>query len=91
MASRLCIKIHERDNVAIAIRDLPAGTQVLPGVVTAEDIPQAHKIALAAMPKGTPVYRYGVLLGHVDRDDAMAMQYLIPGWVYDHKKPCLVR
>lgn len=68
MASRLCIKIHERDNVAIAIRDLPAGTQVFPGVVTAEDIPQAHKIALAAMPKGTPVYRYGVLLGHVDRD-----------------------
>lgn len=26
-----------------------------------------------------------------DRDDAKAMQYLIPGWVYDHKKPCLVR
>ena len=26
-----------------------------------------------------------------DRDDAMAMQYLIPGWKYDSKKPCLVR
>lgn len=26
-----------------------------------------------------------------DRDDAMAMQYLIPNWVYDHKRPCLVR
>ena len=26
-----------------------------------------------------------------DRDDAAAMQYLLPGWVYDHKKPCLVR
>lgn len=26
-----------------------------------------------------------------DRDDAMAMQYLIPNWKYDHKKPCLVR
>ncbi len=26
-----------------------------------------------------------------DRNDAEAMQYLIPGWVYDHKKPCLVR
>ena len=26
-----------------------------------------------------------------DRDDAKAMQYLIPNWVYDHKKPCLVR
>ena len=26
-----------------------------------------------------------------DRNDATAMQYLIPGWKYDHKKPCLVR
>ena len=26
-----------------------------------------------------------------DRNDATAMQYLIPGWTYDHKKPCLVR
>lgn len=26
-----------------------------------------------------------------DRDDAMAMQYLIPGWRYDPKRPCLVR
>lgn len=26
-----------------------------------------------------------------DRDDAMAMQYLIPGWTFDSKKPCMVR
>jgi glucarate dehydratase len=25
------------------------------------------------------------------RDDAAAMQYLIPGWTFDNKKPCLVR
>jgi glucarate dehydratase len=25
------------------------------------------------------------------RDDARAMQYLIPGWKFDNKKPCLVR
>ncbi len=25
------------------------------------------------------------------RDDAQAMQQIIPGWTYDHKKPCLVR
>ena len=68
MTARLCIKIHERDNVAVAIRDLPKGTEVLPGVVTVEDIPQAHKIALADLPKGTEVYRYGVCLGTVDRD-----------------------
>jgi glucarate dehydratase len=25
------------------------------------------------------------------RDDASAMQYLIPGWKFDQKRPCLVR
>jgi glucarate dehydratase len=25
------------------------------------------------------------------RNDAMAMQYLIPGWKFDPKSPCLVR
>ena len=30
-------------------------------------------------------------LGSHDRNDAMAMQYLIPNWKYDSKMPCLVR
>ena len=25
------------------------------------------------------------------RDDSVGMQYLIPGWTFDPKKPCLVR
>ena len=25
------------------------------------------------------------------RDDAAAMQALIPGWTFDNKRPCLVR
>jgi glucarate dehydratase len=25
------------------------------------------------------------------RDDALAMQFLVPGWTFDNKKPCLVR
>jgi hypothetical protein len=25
------------------------------------------------------------------RDDAVAMHYLIPGWAFDRKRPCLVR
>ena len=33
---------------------------------------------------------YNALPSH-DRDDAKSMQYLIPGWKYDHKKPALVR
>lgn len=68
MAERLCIRINERDNVAIAIRDVAKGTEVLPGIVTAEDIPQAHKIALKELKKGAEVLRYGVVLGTVSED-----------------------
>lgn len=25
------------------------------------------------------------------RDDAMGMQYLIPNWIFDNKRPCMVR
>ncbi|MDL2229433.1 glucarate dehydratase [Treponema sp. OttesenSCG-928-L16] len=30
-------------------------------------------------------------LASSDRNDALAMQYLIPGWKFDPKKPCLIR
>ena len=30
-------------------------------------------------------------LGQDARDDAVAMQYLIPGWKYDPKRPCMGR
>lgn len=33
---------------------------------------------------------YSKLPSH-DQDDAADIQYLIPGWEFDHKKPCLVR
>lgn len=68
MAKRLCIQITEKDNVAIAVYDIAKGTEVMPGVVTAEDIPQAHKIALSACPKGTEIIRYGVVLGTTSTD-----------------------
>jgi len=29
--------------------------------------------------------------GRGARNDAIGMQYLIPNWKFDHKKPCLVR
>ncbi len=48
----LMIKIQERDNVAVAVQDLPTGTELLPGLVTRDPIPQAHKIALTDIPAG---------------------------------------
>lgn len=58
------IKIKDIDNVAVAVQDTPAGVEVLPGVVTLQDIPQAHKIALADIPEGGEIIRYGVVLGY---------------------------
>ena len=58
------IRIKEADNVAVAVQDTPAGTEVLPGLVARQDIPQAHKIALTDIPAGGEIVRYGVVLGY---------------------------
>jgi glucarate dehydratase len=46
------------------------------------------ELDMAEVEKAHAVYR-GMGLGA--RDDAQAMQYLIPGWKFDNKRPCLVR
>lgn len=58
------IRIKEADNVAVAVHDLPAGAQVLPGLIALDPIPQAHKIALTDIPAGGEIVRYGVVLGY---------------------------
>ena len=65
MSAPLYIKVKDADNVAIAVHDIPRGTGVMPGVVTREDIPQAHKIALTDIPKGGEVVRYNALSSEV--------------------------
>ena len=69
MEGKLVVKINERDNVAIAIRDLDVGEEVAPGVVTQEPIPQAHKVTLTDIPEGGEVVRYGVVLGYALEDE----------------------
>lgn len=64
----LYVKIGDKDNVAIAIKDLPKGTDCGNGVVTIDDIPQAHKLALVDIPKGKEVIRYNVVLGYAKND-----------------------
>ncbi len=61
------IRMHASDNVAVVANDggLPAGTRI-DGLTLADDVPQAHKVALTDLKKGDPVFRYGVLIGHVE-------------------------
>ena len=57
------IKIHPSDNVAVALRAIPAGT-VFEGVTANMDIPQGHKMALVNMEINTHVMKYGFSIGH---------------------------
>lgn len=68
MKSKYIIKIKDMDNVAVAIHDLAAGTEVLPELTLLDDIPQAHKIALTDIPAGSGIVRYGVILGYAKAD-----------------------
>ena len=58
------VKLTERDNVAVVTHDVPKNTELLPGVITLNDIPQAHKFALVDIPKDGEIIRYGVVLGY---------------------------
>ena len=61
----LYIRIHERDNVGIAVQPegLPAGTRLPSGLTVRDSIPQAHKIALADIAQGAAIVRYGHAIG----------------------------
>lgn len=71
------IHIHPGDNVAVALRTIPAGTEYS-GVRAVMDIPQGHKMALTALAQGDQVVKYGFSIGHTT--EAVA-----PGqWVHTH-------
>ena len=75
------IQIHPRDNVAVALETLPAGTALSVGgceVTAAQEITRGHKIALAEIPAGGEVVKYGNVIG-------IAKEDIKPGsWVHTH-------
>ncbi len=73
MSSSPVIRIHPRDNVVIARRQLLGGT-ALPeeGITVAGLVPPGHKVATTAIAAGQPVRRYDQIIG-------MATQDIAPG------------
>ncbi|MBO7510231.1 MAG: UxaA family hydrolase, partial [Bacteroidales bacterium] len=63
------LRINPVDNVAVALQDLPKG-EIVEGVRLLEEVPRGHKIALADLPEGENVIKYGYPIGHVTRDVA---------------------
>jgi galactarate dehydratase len=73
------LRVDERDNVAVVVnRDgLPVGSRFADGLVLAEAIPEAHKVALADIAEGGAIVRYGVTIGYANREVARG------SWVHD--------
>jgi len=71
------IHIHPKDNVAVALKPIQAGT-VFDGVTAKTDIPQGHKMALSALAENDQIIKYGFSIGH-------ATAPIAPGqWVHTH-------
>ena len=64
--SDVAILLHPDDPVAVAARALPAGTVLVDGdrrVEVRADVPAGHKVALADVPAGGEVRKYGQAIG----------------------------
>jgi glucarate dehydratase len=63
--------------------------KIIGGGIAVPDAPGLGvQVDMAQIEKAHALYRQMSLGG---RDDAAAMQFLIPGWKFDPKRPCLVR
>lgn len=67
----IVLKIHERDNVIVALADLEKGSEISfegQHYKLVDRIPAKHKFYTADIQKGDEVIMYGVLVGRVQRD-----------------------
>ena len=81
------VRIHPADNVAVAVRTLPAGSEAAVGgqrVVLVEEVCAGHKFALHALARGEPLVKYGFPIG------AATAPIALGAWVHSHNlKTCL--
>lgn len=70
MSPSFFIIINSVDTVAVALMPVEPGTALPSGASTVEPVPAGHKAALRAISKGTPVLRYGQIIGFASEDIA---------------------
>lgn len=75
------IKIHENDNVIVALKEIAEGETVAVGELTVtakEVIPAGHKMAIKDIPAGNDVVKYGFRIGNA-KENISAGQ-----WIHTH-------
>ena len=73
----ISILLHQSDDVAIALEPLEPGRR-LRDVVIAEPIPALHKFAIRDISAGTPVKKYGEIIGYSSANISAG------GWAHTH-------
>jgi len=71
------IKLDETDNVAVIVNEKGGceGQSLSDGTILRENVPQCHKVALEDIATGSPIRRYGKIIGYALQD------ILRGGWV----------
>ena len=72
------IMIHEKDNVATALRDIRPNEKVVIGmgdqsseIQVQQSIPYGHKFAVRDIPRGEDILKYGEVMGRTTQDIAV--------------------
>ena len=64
MNDKVTLRLHEADNVVIALDAVQAGNPLAPFDIDAKDaIPRGHKAALKPIKAGAEVVKYGQVIG----------------------------
>jgi len=57
------VKLTDKDNVAVALRDIASG-ETVESITTCNDIPRGHKLALQEIKRGEQVIKYAQIIGY---------------------------
>ena len=67
---RKIIRIHPRDNVAVALEPLAANVRLDDAgttIVVASEVPSGHKVSLTKIESGQPIFKFGFPIGRATR------------------------
>lgn len=66
------VVIHPKDNVAVALEDIPKGQTVRPPdgepFPALSDLPYSHKVLLRDLTRGAEIVKYGEVIGRAGAD-----------------------
>ena len=64
------LRIHPKDNILVALKDLPTGAVInidTDTIQLAENIPAKHKFVIEPLDIADPIFMYGVLVGKASK------------------------